>query len=68
MKTAIFAGSFDPFTIGHKDIADRAKALCDELIIAIGHNERKQYMLSLDDPASPDDLDNLENNQQNTQQ
>lgn len=49
MKTAIFAGSFDPFTIGHKDIADRAKALCDELIIAIGHNEHKQYMLSLDE-------------------
>lgn len=39
---ALYAGSFDPFTIGHKDIADRALAIFDELIIAIGINERKK--------------------------
>lgn len=49
MKTAIFTGTFDPFTIGHKDIVDRAKDLCDELIIGIGCNERKQCMYSLED-------------------
>ena len=45
----IFTGSFDPFTIGHKSIADRALDLCDELVIGIGYNERKEYMYSLDE-------------------
>lgn len=41
MKTAIFPGSFDPFTIGHKDIADRALTIFDRLIIGIGYNINK---------------------------
>lgn len=41
MRTAVFPGSFDPFTIGHKDIADRALRMFDRLIIAIGYNEHK---------------------------
>ena len=41
MRTAIFPGSFDPFTIGHKDIADRALAIFDRLIIGIGYNINK---------------------------
>lgn len=42
MKRAIFPGSFDPFTIGHKSIVDRALAsLCDEVVIAIGVNAKK---------------------------
>ena len=41
MKTAVFPGSFDPFTIGHKDIADRALRIFDRLIIAIGYNINK---------------------------
>lgn len=41
MRTAFFAGSFDPFTLGHKDIADRGLALFDRLIIGIGYNEHK---------------------------
>lgn len=49
MKTIVFTGSFDPFTIGHKNIADRAKNLCEELVIGIGYNESKQYMYSLDE-------------------
>ena len=49
MKTAIFTGSFDPFTIGHKDIADRAKDLFDELVIGIGYNEHKHYMYPLEE-------------------
>lgn len=47
MKTAVFTGSFDPFTIGHKNIADRALKLCDELVIGIGYNEHKEYMFTL---------------------
>ncbi|MDE7409626.1 MAG: pantetheine-phosphate adenylyltransferase [Muribaculaceae bacterium] len=41
MKTAVFPGSFDPFTIGHKDIADRALRIFDRLIIGIGYNINK---------------------------
>lgn len=37
----LFAGSFNPFTIGHKDIVDRALQLCDQLIIAIGNHPDK---------------------------
>ena len=41
MKIAVFAGTFDPFTIGHQDIVNRALPLFDKIIIAIGVNEEK---------------------------
>ena len=41
MRTAVFPGSFDPFTIGHKDIADRALKIFDYLIIGVGFNINK---------------------------
>ncbi len=41
MGTAIFPGSFDPYTKGHHDIVTRGLALFDKIIIAIGHNSRK---------------------------
>lgn len=41
MKTAIFPGSFDPFTKGHHDIVVRSLALFDKVIIAIGYNTQK---------------------------
>ena len=41
MRTAVFPGSFDPFTIGHKDIADRALKIFDFLIIGVGFNINK---------------------------
>lgn len=44
MATAIFAGSFDPFTIGHADIVERGLRLFDKVIIAIGYNENKKAM------------------------
>lgn len=37
-KTALFAGTFNPFTLGHKSIADRALKLCDRLVIGFGYN------------------------------
>ena len=46
MKIGIFVGSFDPFTIGHDSIVRRALPLFDKLVIGVGVNERKQYMLS----------------------
>ena len=41
--TAIFPGSFDPFTIGHDDIARRALLIADRLVIAVGVNDKKKY-------------------------
>ncbi len=42
-KIAIFPGSFDPFTQGHKDIVIRGLTLFDEIIVAIGHNTKKDH-------------------------
>lgn len=48
MRTGIFTGSFDPYTIGHDNILRRALPLFDRIIIGIGVNEKKKYMLSAD--------------------
>ena len=40
-KTALFAGTFDPYTIGHHSIVTRAMAMFDKIIIAIGRNNAK---------------------------
>lgn len=45
-RTAIFVGSFDPFTIGHDSIVRRSLPLFDRLIIGVGVNIGKRYMLS----------------------
>ncbi len=49
MRKAIFPGSFDPITVGHQDIINRALPLFDEIVIAIGINADKKYMFSLED-------------------
>ena len=41
-RIALFAGSFDPFTIGHKSIVDRGLQLFDGIVIAIGINPAKK--------------------------
>ena len=47
MKTAIFPGSFNPFTKGHYDIVSRALTIFDKVVIGIGYNP---------DKPKPDDL------------
>lgn len=49
MKTAIFPGTFDPFTLGHADIVSRALPLFDRLIIAVGINESKRPFQSVEE-------------------
>ena len=46
---AIFTGSFDPFTVGHDDILRRALPLFSRIVIGVGVNEHKQYMLSAEE-------------------
>ncbi len=48
-RTAIFPGSFDPFTVGHENIVTRGLKLYDKIIIAVGHNTAKRYYFSLDE-------------------
>ena len=45
-RIAVFAGTFDPFTLGHQDIALRGLALYDKLVIAIGLNALKRPFFS----------------------
>ncbi len=41
IRTAIFPGSFNPFTRGHADIVERGLRLFDRIIIAVGYNINK---------------------------
>ena len=41
MNKAIFAGSFDPFTLGHKDVLYRCSSMFDEVIIAVAKDNMK---------------------------
>ena len=47
-RIAVFPGSFDPITLGHLDIIERAVPLFDKIIVAIGTNSSKNYMFSLE--------------------
>lgn len=49
MRTAIFPGTFDPYTVGHDALVRRALQIVDELYIAIGTNTAKQTMFTLDE-------------------
>lgn len=48
-KTAVFAGSFCPFTKGHEDIVHKALSLFDKVIIAIGHNINKKDLFPVEE-------------------
>lgn len=45
----VYPGSFDPFTLGHKDIVERAAKFCDKLFIAVSENINKKHLFSLDE-------------------
>lgn len=47
-KTAIFPGTFDPITIGHFSIINRALSLVDEVVVAIGENQNKKTFFPLE--------------------
>lgn len=48
MARALFAGSFDPVTLGHVDIVRRAAAVFDDLVVGVAHNEAKRTWFSVE--------------------
>ncbi len=47
-RIAIFPGTFDPFTLGHANIVERALTAFDEVVIAIGVNTSKRTYFTVD--------------------
>ena len=49
MTLAVYPGSFDPFTLGHRDILLRSLKIFDEIVIAVGVNQNKKTLFSADE-------------------
>jgi pantetheine-phosphate adenylyltransferase len=49
MRLALYAGSFDPVTFGHLDLIQRAAALFDKVVVAIGRHPTKKPLFSTDE-------------------
>lgn len=49
MRHAIYAGSFDPPTLGHQDVIRRGAALFDRVTVAVGFNPTKKYWFDVDE-------------------
>lgn len=65
MKTALYAGSFDPITNGHQDIITRAAGLFDKVIVTVARNAGKSPIFSIEERIdmvreSCEDLGNVE--------
>ena len=45
-RRALFPGSFDPFTLGHKVVVDQALELFDRIVIAVGVNSEKRGLMT----------------------
>ena len=52
MRTAIYPGSFDPFTLGHMDIIKRSANLFDEIIVGVLNNSAKNALFSVNERVS----------------
>lgn len=50
-RRAVYTGSFDPVTLGHVNVIERASGLVDELIVGVGQNMEKQPLFSADERA-----------------
>lgn len=48
-RIAVYTGSFDPITLGHLNVIERASKLVDKLIVGIGVNIEKQSLFSPDE-------------------
>ena len=52
MRIAIYAGSFDPVTAGHLDVIERAAALFDHVVVAIGRHPTKHPLFTPEERAA----------------
>ncbi|MCK5710195.1 MAG: pantetheine-phosphate adenylyltransferase [Deltaproteobacteria bacterium] len=52
MKIAIYPGSFDPFTNGHKNIIERSVKIFDQIIVAVAHNTSKKTIFTVEERVS----------------
>lgn len=50
-RICLFPGTFDPITLGHVDVVERAVGMFDKLVIGIGSNASKQPMFSIEQRA-----------------
>lgn len=48
-RVAVFPGSFDPMTMAHLDVARRAAALFDSLVIGVLHNPKKAPLFAVEE-------------------
>ena len=46
-RTAVYTGSFDPMTLGHLDVIERAAKLFDRLIVAVGTAQGKSSLFTV---------------------
>ena len=51
-RIAVYTGTFDPITLGHLNVIQRASRLADELVVGIGINVEKQPWFSIDERVS----------------
>ena len=49
MRRAVCPGSFDPVTLGHLDIVERASAIYDEVTVAVLVNKKKSSLFTVDE-------------------
>ncbi|MBE6308511.1 MAG: pantetheine-phosphate adenylyltransferase [Bacteroidales bacterium] len=48
-KIALFAGTFDPYTLGHHAVVQRALAIFDKVVVAVGKNVSKHSKLTIEE-------------------
>jgi pantetheine-phosphate adenylyltransferase len=48
-RAAIYAGTFDPMTLGHLDLIERAAHIFDRLIVAVAEHSRKNPLFSMEE-------------------
>jgi len=49
MATALYPGTFDPITLGHVDLIQRATRLFDRVVVAVASNPKKTPLFTLDE-------------------
>ena len=49
MTLAVYPGSFDPFTLGHRDILLRSLNIFDQVVIAVGVNQNKKTLFTAEE-------------------